>query len=41
MKLNYEASSLECIRIIRRLDLDGDAKLTLNEFTDGLRPSFK
>lgn len=38
MKLNYEASSLECIRIIRRLDLDGDARLNLNEFTDGVEP---
>jgi len=35
----YLASSRECLAIIRRLDLDADARLNLKEFTEGLKPS--
>jgi Ca2+-binding EF-hand superfamily protein len=34
----YLTSTRESIAIIRRMDLDGDSRLTLKEFTDGLRP---
>jgi hypothetical protein len=37
-KHNYLASNSECIAVIRRLDLDADARLSMPEFTDGLRP---
>jgi len=35
----YLASSRECIAIIRRFDLDADARLNLKEFTEGLKPN--
>jgi len=35
----YLASTRECLAIIRRLDLDADARLSLQEFTEGLKPS--
>ena len=38
-KHQHVATSSECVSIIRRLDLDADARLTLKEFTEGLRPS--
>ncbi len=37
-KQGYVASSKECDYIIRRLDLDADGRLTLKEFTEGLKP---
>ena len=37
-KHNYIASTAECIAIIRRLDLDADARLSRQEFADGLKP---
>ena len=37
-KHNYLASTAECMAIIRRLDLDADARLSKQEFADGLRP---
>ena len=37
-KHNYLASSAECMAIIRRLDLDADARLSKREFAAGLRP---
>ena len=37
-KHNYIASNSECIAVIRRLDLDGDARLSILEFTDGMKP---
>ena len=33
-----KASETDCFAIIRRLDLDCDARLTYQEFKDGLRP---
>lgn len=38
-KHQHVATSNECVSIIRRLDLDADARLTFKEFTDGLKPS--
>lgn len=35
-KHQYKASSKECCAIIRRFDLDADARLNLKEFVDGL-----
>ncbi len=35
----YLASTRECIAIIRRFDLDADARLSLKEFTEGLKPN--
>lgn len=37
-KQGYVATSKECDYIIRRLDLDADGRLTLKEFTEGLKP---
>lgn len=37
-KQGYVAKSKECDYIIRRLDLDADGRLTLKEFTEGLKP---
>ena len=37
-KHNYLASTAECMAIIRRLDLDADARLSKQEFSDGLMP---
>ena len=37
-KHNYLASTAECMAIIRRLDLDADARLSRLEFADGLMP---
>lgn len=37
-KHNYLASTSECMAIIRRLDLDADARLSKQEFAEGLRP---
>lgn len=37
-KHSYLASTSECMAIIRRLDLDADARLSKQEFADGLRP---
>lgn len=37
-KHNYLASTSECIAIIRRLDLDADARLSRHEFAEGLKP---
>lgn len=38
-KHSHVASNNECVSIIRRLDLDADARLSLREFTDGLTPN--
>lgn len=38
-KHQHVATSKECISIIRRFDLDADARLSFKEFTDGLKPS--
>ena len=38
-KHNYIASNSECIAVIRRLDLDADARLSILEFADGLKPA--
>ena len=35
---NYIASTAECLAIIRRLDLDADARLSIKEFITGLTP---
>ena len=37
-KHNYIASTAECMAIIRRLDVDADARLSKREFAEGLRP---
>lgn len=37
-KHGYKATSRECIAIIRRMDLDADARLSMREFVDGLTP---
>ena len=37
-KHNYVASTAECMAIIRRLDLDADARISKREFAEGLRP---
>lgn len=37
-KHNYVASTAECMAIIRRLDLDADARLSKREFMEGLKP---
>ena len=37
-KHHYAASGAECMAIIRRLDLDADARVSWNEFVEGLRP---
>ena len=37
-KHNYVASTAECMAIIRRLDLDADARISRQEFKEGLRP---
>lgn len=37
-KHNYIASTAECMAIIRRLDVDADARLSKQEFANGLRP---
>ena len=37
-KHNYLASNSECMAVIRRLDLDADARLSIHEFADGLKP---
>ena len=37
-KHNYVASTTECMAIIRRLDLDADARISRQEFEEGLRP---
>jgi len=36
----YLASKLELISIIRRFDTDGDAKINLEEFQEGVRSGF-
>ena len=38
-KHNYKAENSDVLCIIRRMDLDGDARLTREEFIDGLIPS--
>lgn len=38
-KHQHVATTQECVSIIRRLDLDADARLTLKEFTEGLTPN--
>ena len=37
-KHNYGATGAECMAIIRRLDLDADARVSWNEFVEGLKP---
>ena len=37
-KHNYIASTAECMAIIRRLDLDADARISRQEFEEGLKP---
>lgn len=37
-KHNYVASTSECMAIIRRLDLDADARISRQEFEEGVRP---
>ena len=37
-KHKYVASTAECMAIIRRLDLDADARVSREEFEEGLRP---
>jgi len=37
-KHSYLASTAECMAIIRRLDLDADARLSKHEFAAGLQP---
>jgi Ca2+-binding EF-hand superfamily protein len=34
----HKTTDKELNAIVRRLDLDADAKVTFNEFTDALRP---
>ena len=38
-KHGYKAENADVLCIIRRMDLDGDARLTKEEFIDGLMPS--
>ena len=33
----YKAADDECIAIIRRMDLDGDSKLTREEYIEGIK----
>ena len=37
-KHKYLAKGSECMAVIRRLDLDADARLSPQEFADGLKP---
>jgi len=37
-KHDYVASTSECMAIIRRLDMDADARVSKEEFYAGLRP---
>lgn len=37
-KQNYVASTAECMAIIRRLDVDADARLSKEEFIAGMKP---
>jgi len=37
-KHNYKASRTECLSVIRRFDLDGDARVSNREFIEGLTP---
>ena len=38
-KHGYKAENVDTLCIIRRMDLDGDARLTKEEFIEGLMPS--
>jgi hypothetical protein len=38
--VGYLASKQELVAIIRRIDLDGDAKINLDEFNEGVRSQF-
>ena len=38
-KHGHVATNQECVSIIRRLDLDADARLSMKEFIDGLSPN--
>jgi Ca2+-binding EF-hand superfamily protein len=35
--MGYLASKQELLSIIRRFDLDGDAKININEFVEGIK----
>jgi Ca2+-binding EF-hand superfamily protein len=35
--MGYVSSKMEVVAIIRRFDTDGDAKVNLNEFIEGMR----
>lgn len=37
-KHQHKASTIEVMAVIRRMDLDADARLSLREFTEGFTP---
>ena len=37
-KMGHQVEKKELVCILRRLDLDGDSKITFPEFSEGLRP---
>jgi Ca2+-binding EF-hand superfamily protein len=38
--VGYVASKQELVSIIRRIDTDGDAKINVNEFGEGIKSQF-
>lgn len=39
-KMGHQVKKRELVAILRRLDLDGDSKISFTEFTEGLKPVF-
>jgi len=37
-KMGHQVLKKELVAILRRLDLDGDSKITFQEFNEGLKP---
>lgn len=38
--MGHQVKKRELVAILRRLDLDGDSKISFTEFTEGLKPVF-
>jgi hypothetical protein len=36
--MGHQSTKQELISILRRLDLDGDSKITFQEFSEGIKP---